>query len=103
MNGFMIGMYYFFASLSSIPPAIVLSFLIKYNIGILDKSIWYNAILLLIAVPGYLFFLWAAVHYKRRRRDDEEADEDNIVYENALEVLQSQMNSTTVSNLYGSV
>jgi len=66
MNGFMIGMYYFFASLSSILPAIILSLLIKFNIGIFDKSIWYNAILLLIAVPGYLFFLWVAVHYKRR-------------------------------------
>ena len=68
MNGFMIGMYYFFASLSSIPPAVILSFLIKYNIRFLDRSIWYNAmLLLLIAVPGYLFFLWVAIHYKRRR------------------------------------
>ena len=97
MNGFMIGMYYFFASLSSIPPAIFLSVFIKHNFnaGNFHNGFWYNAILLLIAVPGYLFFLWAAVCYKRRRRDDEEADEENVIYENALEVLQSQMICTT--------
>jgi len=93
MNGFMIGMYYFFASLSSIPPAIILSFLIKYDIGVIHNNIWYNVILLIISVPGYLFFLRVAIHYKRRRRDDEEADQENIIYENALEVLQSQISS----------
>ena len=93
MNGFMIGMYYFFASLSSIPPAIILSFLLNYDIGVIRNNIWYNVMLLIISVPGYLFFLRVAIRYKRRRRDDEEADQENIVYENALEVLQSQISS----------
>ena len=41
---------------------------------------WYNIFLLVIAIPGLLFFFWVAIRY--RGHDDKEADRYN---ENVLE------------------
>jgi len=93
IKGLMIGIFYLFVALSSILPTAMLSFRYKLFSSHFTDSTWYNIFLLVIAVLGFLFFLWVAIHYKRRRRDDEEADIDNEIYQNALEVLRTQMAS----------
>ena len=72
--------------------ALVIVLFIRFHSKLSD-IFWYNIVVLIITVPGFFIYLWIAIRYKRRRWDDEAADEDNVTYENALEVLRMQMNT----------
>ena len=91
IKGLMIGVYYFFNDIGRTLSLVIVLFInFRRN---LSGTFWYNIVVLIITVPGFLFNLWIAIRYKCRCWDDEAADEDNVTYENALKVLRMQMSS----------
>ena len=91
IKGLMIGVYYFFNEIGRTLALVIILFT-RFHSKLSD-TFWYNIVVLIITVPGFFIYLWTAIRYKRRRWDDEAADEDNVTYENALEVLRMQMNT----------